>query len=98
MSTPQGSRAPTLSSGAGAGSRDPTPSDAATGEPAQETQGTDVVEVDSGDDPVVVGNKRKLKSVVWQDFKKLKVSGFESPIVNALMTCLDDEEEASFCC
>ncbi|KAF0905820.1 hypothetical protein E2562_008870 [Oryza meyeriana var. granulata] len=72
MSTPPGSRAPTPSSGAGAGSRDPTPSDAATSEP---TQGTDVFEVDSGDDPVVVGNKRKLKSAVWQDFKKLKVSG-----------------------
>ncbi|KAF0908794.1 hypothetical protein E2562_028596 [Oryza meyeriana var. granulata] len=139
MSTPRGSRAPTPSSGAGAGSRDLTPSDAATSEP---TQGTDVVEVDSGDDPVVVGNKRKLKFLYvphphtaevisevlhdilmdWHIEKKvstvtldncstndnamkelqdkmplasLMLKGFESPIVNALMTCLDDEEEAS---
>ncbi|KAF8672904.1 hypothetical protein HU200_049147 [Digitaria exilis] len=77
------SRDPTPSSGGGAASRDPTPSDAATGEPTQETQGTDVVEVDSGDDDhVIVGSKRRLKSAVWQDFEKVKVKGEWKAICN----------------
>nr|CAB3490508.1 unnamed protein product [Digitaria exilis] len=54
------SRDPTPSSGGGAASRDPTPSDAATGEPTQETQGTDVVEVDSGDDDHVIVGRKKM--------------------------------------
>jgi len=68
------SRDPTPSSGDGPArdlSRAPTPSDAVT-----EGAGTNVVEID---DDVEVGEKRKvgpkLKSKVWEDFDKIKVSG-----------------------
>jgi hypothetical protein len=84
MSTGHGSRAPTPSSGAPTPtSRVATPSsDAPTSSAARDAASSDVATGEQGiddvieiDDSVEVGDKKKLKSAVWQDFTKVRVVG-----------------------
>ncbi|WVZ75364.1 hypothetical protein U9M48_023422 [Paspalum notatum var. saurae] len=81
MSTP-----PTSGSGAGVGQRtrasrsqtlstDPTPTPSDVAAPSQGTGGAGTAVVNIEEEEIVVGNKRKQKSEVWNDFKKIKVAG-----------------------